>query len=157
MSLLGATLSLLLSGSQISARGFAVECGDGSLTRRAIGPSGPLKVAKKEAAAKPATTKVSHCRLFNARRPGSRANQKAAPKPAATTTTKKAAPKKTATKASTKTAAAKKTGTTKKSAAKPKANSGKARKTSTAVSCGSHACILMKSDLIDFLPGPCYC
>lgn len=152
MSLLDVISSLLLSGPQMSARGFAVERGDGSLTRRVLGPSGPVKVAKKEAdakpAAKPATTKVSHGRFFNARRPGSQSNQKAAPKAAttttATTTAKKAAPKKTATKATTKTAAAKKTGTTKKSAAKPKANSGKARKTPTAVSCGSHACSLVK-------------
>ncbi|KAJ9484447.1 hypothetical protein VN97_g8929 [Penicillium thymicola] len=78
------------------------------------GPSGPLKLAKKDAPVK------------------------AAPKPAPKTSTKapvkapaKAAPKKTDTK-TTKTVAPKKTAGKKATATKPKANSGKARKTSTA-------------------------
>ncbi|KAJ5668000.1 histone H1 [Penicillium maclennaniae] len=112
------------------------------------GPSGPVKLAKKDAAVKPAakpaakpTTKAATkatkttaakvcCRrdsgfLLSAHNPPS----KTVPKTAA----KKAAPKKTATKAAPKKATAKaapKTAT-KKAAAKPKANSGKVRKTST--------------------------
>ncbi|PGH00985.1 hypothetical protein AJ79_08049 [Helicocarpus griseus UAMH5409] len=76
------------------------------------GPSGPLKLAKKEAkpAAKPAA-------------------KKAAAKPAAAKKEKAAAPKKTATKATTtkKAAAPKKT-----TAAKPKANVAKPRKAPSA-------------------------
>ncbi|KAF5015073.1 hypothetical protein F66182_13720, partial [Fusarium sp. NRRL 66182] len=70
------------------------------------GPSGPVKLAKKEAAAKPAAKKPAA----------------AAAKPAA------AAPKRTTVK---KTAAkpAKKATTTKKATAKPKANTAKPRKT----------------------------
>jgi histone H1/5 len=82
------------------------------------GPSGPLKLAKKEA--KPAP------------KPAAKAASKAAPKTAAKKTatkaaaTKKAAPK--TTKAAPKTTA-KKPAAKKAAAAKPKANSGKARKT----------------------------
>ncbi|KAL2865998.1 histone H1/H5 family protein [Aspergillus lucknowensis] len=74
------------------------------------GPSGPVKLAKKEAPAKPA-----------------------AKKPA--TTTKAAAPKKTGTKKATKAEkpkTKKSTAGVKKSAGKPKANTAKPRKTSTA-------------------------
>ncbi|KAJ5819768.1 Histone H1 [Penicillium riverlandense] len=88
------------------------------------GPSGPVKLAKKDTAAKPAA------------KPAAKATAKSttkttAKKPAAkATATKKAAPKKaTAAKAGTK-----KTTTKKTTASKPKAkaNTGKARKTSTA-------------------------
>jgi histone H1/5 len=72
------------------------------------GPSGPVKLAKKEAAAKPVAKKPV-----------------AAAKPAA--------PKKTtAKKPATAAKPAKKATTTKKAAAKPKANTAKPRKTSTA-------------------------
>ncbi|KAJ5198333.1 uncharacterized protein N7498_007450 [Penicillium cinerascens] len=88
------------------------------------GPSGPVKLAKKDAAVKPAAKTVA--------KPAAKSTTKTATKPAAakkaapkTAAAKKAAPKKTATKAAPKKTAAK------KSAAKPKANSGKARKTST--------------------------
>ncbi|CAI7678797.1 unnamed protein product [Penicillium pancosmium] len=87
------------------------------------GPSGPLKLAKKEPAAKPAA---------KAAKPGPKpktAAKKTATK--ATTTKKAAAPKKAAAKPGPKTAAAKKTTTAKKAAGRPKANSGKARKTAT--------------------------
>ncbi|KAJ5624622.1 hypothetical protein N7510_000931 [Penicillium lagena] len=85
------------------------------------GPSGPVKLAKKDTAAKPAA------------KPAAKATAKSttkttAKKPAAkATATKKAAPKKTAAKAGTK-----KTTTKKTTASKAKANTGKARKTSTA-------------------------
>jgi len=87
------------------------------------GPSGPVKLAKKEAAPKPAA-KPAAKKATTAKKPAAKA-----------TATKKttAAPKKTAAKATTtpKATAAKKASTTKKTtAAKPKANSGKARKTS---------------------------
>ncbi|KAI7975015.1 hypothetical protein EIK77_006671 [Talaromyces pinophilus] len=70
------------------------------------GPSGPVKLAKKEAAPKPV-----------------------AKKPAAA---KPAAPKKTTVKKTAAAKPAKKATTTKKAAAKPKANTAKPRKTSTA-------------------------
>ncbi|EEA19653.1 hypothetical protein TMatcc_009790 [Talaromyces marneffei ATCC 18224] len=70
------------------------------------GPSGPVKLAKKEAAAKPV-----------------------AKKPAAA---KPAAPKKAAVKKATAAKPAKKATTTKKAPAKPKANTAKPRKTPTA-------------------------
>ncbi|KAF7715637.1 Uncharacterized protein PECH_002478 [Penicillium ucsense] len=93
------------------------------------GPSGPVKLAKKEPAPKAAKKEPAAKKATTAKKP-------AAAK-AAATTKKAAAPKKTAAKATsttkTTTAAAKKASTTKKTAAaKPKANSGKARKTTTA-------------------------
>ncbi|KAK2753863.1 hypothetical protein FQN55_000227 [Onygenales sp. PD_40] len=78
------------------------------------GPSGPLKLAKKEAAAKPAAAKP--------------AAKKAAAKPAAAKK-EKAPAKKTATKAKT---ATKKAAAPKKAAAKPKANVAKPRKAPSA-------------------------
>lgn len=91
------------------------------------GPSGPVKLAKKDAAVKPAAKPVAKPAAKSTTKtatkkaaPKTAAAKKAAPKNTAT----KTAPKKTASKAAPKTAA-------KKSAAKPKANSGKARKTST--------------------------
>ncbi|KAJ5377768.1 Histone H1 [Penicillium cataractarum] len=89
------------------------------------GPSGPVKLAKKEPAPKPAA-KPAAKKATTAKKPAAKA-----------TATKKttSAPKKTATKAAAtpKASAAKKATTTKKTtAAKPKANSGKARKTTTA-------------------------
>ncbi|KAJ5548712.1 hypothetical protein N7504_004838 [Penicillium tannophilum] len=88
------------------------------------GPSGPLKLAKKEAkpAAKPAVKPAAKATKATKAAP----KKAAAPKAAAT---KKAAPKKTATAKVTKTTAKKPAA--KKAAAKPKANSGKARKTKT--------------------------
>ncbi|KAK2812242.1 hypothetical protein FQN50_001600 [Emmonsiellopsis sp. PD_5] len=79
------------------------------------GPSGPLKLAKKEAAAKPAAAKP--------------AAKKAAAKPAAAKK-EKAPAKKTATKA--KTTTTKKAAAPKKAAAKPKANVAKPRKAPSA-------------------------
>ncbi|KAJ5864387.1 Histone H1 [Penicillium soppii] len=84
------------------------------------GPSGPLKLAKKEAPVKAAPKPAA--------KPAAKA---AATKPAAKATTKKAAPKAVAKTAATKKAAPKKTAA-KKTATKPKANSGKVRKTTTA-------------------------
>ncbi|KAL3466807.1 linker histone H1 and H5 family-domain-containing protein [Aspergillus heterothallicus] len=77
------------------------------------GPSGPVKLAKKEAPAKPAA------------------------KPAAAAATKAAAPKKTPAKKADKAEkpkAKKSTAGVKKSVGRPKANTAKPRKTSTAVS-----------------------
>ncbi|KAK5790299.1 hypothetical protein VI817_007586 [Penicillium citrinum] len=91
------------------------------------GPSGPLKLAKKEPAPKPAAKPAA--------KTATKATTKTATKKTATkaTATKKAAPKKTATaKTGPKAAATKKTTTAKKTAGRPKANSGKARKTTTA-------------------------
>ncbi|GAQ04825.1 histone H1 [Aspergillus lentulus] len=78
------------------------------------GPSGPVKLAKKEPAAKPAAKKAT---------PTTKA---AAPKKAAAKKTEKA--EKPAAKASTKKAGT----TTKKAAGRPKANTAKPRKASTA-------------------------
>ncbi|KGO65388.1 Winged helix-turn-helix transcription repressor DNA-binding [Penicillium italicum] len=77
------------------------------------GPSGPLKLAKKDAPVKAAP------------KPAAKPAPKATAKPPAKTA---APPKKTGTKA----AASKKAVPNKPTATKPKANSGKARKTSTA-------------------------
>ncbi|CAL5866544.1 uncharacterized protein PFLUO_LOCUS753 [Penicillium psychrofluorescens] len=86
------------------------------------GPSGPVKLAKKEAAAKPAAKPAAKATAK------STTTKTTAKKPAAkVTAAKKAAPKKTAAKAGTK-----KTTTKKTPASKAKANTGKARKTSTA-------------------------
>ncbi|KAJ6038421.1 uncharacterized protein N7446_005221 [Penicillium canescens] len=82
------------------------------------GPSGPVKLAKKDAVVKPvAEPAAKHLAKATTKRT---ATKRDAPKK----TTTKAAPKKTATKAAPKMAA-------KKAAAKPKGTSGKARKTST--------------------------
>ncbi|CEJ56888.1 Putative Histone H1 [Penicillium brasilianum] len=83
------------------------------------GPSGPVKLAKKEAAPKPAA-KPAAKKATTAKKPAAKATA---------TATKKttSAPKKTATKAATtpKASATKKATATKKTtAAKPKANSG---------------------------------
>ncbi|OQE29935.1 hypothetical protein PENSTE_c002G10365 [Penicillium steckii] len=90
------------------------------------GPSGPLKLAKKEPAPKPAAKPAA--------KTATKDTKKTTTKKTATkaTATKKAAPKKTATKAAPKAAATKKTTTAKKPVGRPKANSGKARKTTTA-------------------------
>ncbi|CAI7667702.1 hypothetical protein N7533_000598 [Penicillium manginii] len=90
------------------------------------GPSGPLKLAKKEPAAKPAAKAAA--------KPGPKPKTAAVKKTTtkATTTKKVVAPKKTAAKPGPKPAAVKKTTTAKKTAGRPKANSGKARKTPTA-------------------------
>ncbi|OQD76827.1 hypothetical protein PENDEC_c003G01513 [Penicillium decumbens] len=86
------------------------------------GPSGPVKLAKKDADAKPAPKPAAKSTTKAATKTA--AAKKAAPKTAA------ASPKKTGTKAVPKTGAKK--AAPKKATAKPKANSGKARKTSTA-------------------------
>ncbi|EAL92961.1 hypothetical protein LV164_002537 [Aspergillus fumigatus] len=78
------------------------------------GPSGPVKLAKKEPAAKPAAKKATT------------ATKAAAPKKAAAKKTEKA--EKPAAKATTKKAGT----TTKKAAGRPKANTAKPRKASTA-------------------------
>ncbi|KAJ5210359.1 hypothetical protein N7491_010165 [Penicillium cf. griseofulvum] len=80
------------------------------------GPSGPLKLAKKDAPVKAAPKPAV--------KPAAKSAAKPVAKPAAKPAAKKAAPK----KAVAKTAAPKKTAV-KKTATKPKANSGKARKT----------------------------
>ncbi|KAJ5680445.1 hypothetical protein N7536_011584 [Penicillium majusculum] len=93
------------------------------------GPSGPLKLAKKDAPVKAAP------------KPTVKPAPKAAAKATTTTGPKKADPKKTGPQKTdpkktvtktTKTAAPKKAAGKKAAATKPKANSGKARKTSTA-------------------------
>lgn len=81
---------------------------------RPKGPSGPVKLAKREA--KPAAAKPAA--------PAATSTKKAAPKKASTTTKKAAAPKKTA-------AATKKTAPKKAAATEPKANT-KAKKTAPA-------------------------
>lgn len=86
------------------------------------GPSGPLKLAKKDAPVKAAPKPVAKPAV----KPAPKAPTKAPAKAPA-----KTGPKKTVTK-TTKTAAPKKTVGKKAAATKPKANSGKARKTSTA-------------------------
>ncbi|KAF4262754.1 hypothetical protein CNMCM8714_008796 [Aspergillus fumigatus] len=85
------------------------------------GPSGPVKLAKKEPAAKPAAKKATT------------ATKAAAPKKAAAKKTEKA--EKPAAKATTKKAGT----TTKKAAGRPKANTAKPRKASTAV-CDRYRC-----------------
>ncbi|KAJ5154157.1 Winged helix-turn-helix transcription repressor DNA-binding [Penicillium coprophilum] len=87
------------------------------------GPSGPLKLAKKDAPVKAAPKPA-------AAKPATKPSAKPAAKPAAAKpAAKKAAPKKAAPKTAAKTAAPKKTAAKKATATKPKANSGKARKT----------------------------
>jgi outer membrane biosynthesis protein TonB len=110
------------------------------LTRNLSGPSGPVKLAKKEskpAAAKAVAPKVcthmiAHWYLALLLTTTQKEAKEAKPKPAASTTTsttKKAAPKKSATKATT----TKKAPAAKKSAAaKPKANTAKPRAKKTA-------------------------
>ncbi|EPS26634.1 Histone H1 [Penicillium oxalicum] len=94
------------------------------------GPSGPVKLAKKEPAPKAPKKEPAAKKAATAKKPA------AAKATAATKEKKAAAPKKAAAKATTTTkttGTAKKASTTKKTtAAKPKANSGKARKTTTA-------------------------
>lgn len=82
------------------------------------GPSGPLKLAKKDAVPKAAPKPAAKPAVKPAAKPTAKAPAKTGPKKTVTKTTKTAAPKKTAGK--------------KAAATKPKANSGKARKTSTA-------------------------
>ncbi|KAJ5971063.1 Histone H1 [Penicillium vulpinum] len=84
------------------------------------GPSGPLKLAKKEVPVKAAP------------KPAAKPAVKPVAKPSAAKAAPKAAPKKTGAKTATKTAAPKKPVAKKSTATKPKANSGKARKTATA-------------------------
>ncbi|KAF3403845.1 Histone H1 [Penicillium rolfsii] len=91
------------------------------------GPSGPVKLAKKEPAPKPAA-KPAAKKATTAKKPAAKATTA---KKTATSAPKKTAASKAAT-TTPKPAAAKKATTTKKTtAAKPKANSGKARKTTT--------------------------
>ncbi|KAJ5592938.1 hypothetical protein N7537_009842 [Penicillium hordei] len=90
------------------------------------GPSGPLKLAKKEAPVKAAPKPAAKPAAKPAPKASTKASTKAPAKAPA-----KTGPKKTVTK-TTKTAAPKKTVGKKAAATKPKANSGKARKTSTA-------------------------
>ncbi|CAI7575695.1 unnamed protein product [Penicillium glandicola] len=80
------------------------------------GPSGPLKLAKKDVPVKAAPKAAA--------KPAAKPVPKPTVKPAAKKTATKAAPKKAAAKA-----AAPKKAVAKKTATKPKANSGKARKT----------------------------
>ncbi|GLI77131.1 hypothetical protein PoHVEF18_005416 [Penicillium ochrochloron] len=88
------------------------------------GPSGPVKLAKKEPAPKPAAKKAT-----TAKKPA--AAKATAAKKTATSATKKTAASKAATTTPKPAAAKKATATKKTTAAKPKANSGKARKTTT--------------------------
>ncbi|KAE8342934.1 linker histone H1 and H5 family-domain-containing protein [Aspergillus arachidicola] len=81
------------------------------------GPSGPVKLAKKEAAPKPAAKKSTTA---------------AKPKKATATTTKKAEKAEKAEKPKTTTKKTGTTTTTKKSVGRPKANTAKPRKASTA-------------------------
>ncbi|CAI7656223.1 unnamed protein product [Penicillium palitans] len=94
------------------------------------GPSGPLKLAKKDAPVKAAPKPaVKPAPKAAAKAPTKTGPKKTEPKK---TGPKKADPKKTVTKTTKTAAAPKKTAGKKAAATKPKANSGKARKTSTA-------------------------